>query len=113
MEEIDFGFFFCRVMHFFSMSYEAVLRLPLRTFWLLNRNIDRIEARRDMRAMSVAMVAQSDGETANTFRQELVIEAGVIVKLEGEGDPANPLEAKRDEMGFADLKRMAGQTIGQ
>jgi hypothetical protein len=79
----------------------------------MNRNIDRIEAKNDMRAMSVAMVAQSNAETANTFRRELSIEAGVIVKMEGEGDSNNPLEAKRDETGFADLKRMAGQKIGQ
>jgi len=89
------------------------MRLPLRTFWLMNRNIDRIEAKNDMRAMSVAMVAQSNAETANTFRRGLSIEAGVIVKMEGEGDINNPLEAKRDDTGFADLKRMAGQKIGQ
>lgn len=88
------------------------MRLPLKTFWLMNRNIDRIEAKRDMRAMSVALIAQSNAEHANTFRQELIVEAGTIVKLEGEGAKPNPLEAKRDESGFADLKRMAGQKIG-
>lgn len=95
------------------MGYEAILRLPLKTFWLMHKNIDRIEAKNDMRAMSVALVAQSTPDTAKQFRQELVIEAGTIVKLEGEAAEASPLNAKRDDAGFSDLKRMAGQKIGQ
>jgi hypothetical protein len=94
------------------MGYEAALKLPLKTFWLMNRNIDRIEAKNDMRAMSVAIVAQANGDSVQQFRQELVVEAGTIVKLEGEGEDTTPLEAKRDETGFADLKMMAGEQIG-
>lgn len=94
------------------MAYAEVMRLPLRTFWLMHRNIDRIEAKRDMRAMSVSLVAQSTPDGAKQFRQELLVEAGTIVKLEGAGEDS-PLAAKRDDSGFADLKRMAGQKIGQ
>ncbi|MPQ56305.1 hypothetical protein [Duganella sp. FT27W] len=92
------------------MGFDAVRRLPLKTFWMMHRNIDRIEAKRDMRAMSVAMVAQSTPDTARAFREELVIEAGTIIKLGGPTE--SPLDAKRDEAGFAELKMMAGQKIG-
>lgn len=89
------------------------MRLPLKAFWLMQRSIDRIEAKKDMRAMSVAMVAQSTGDSVKQFRQALVIEAGTIVKLQGDAAEASPLEAKRDEDGFASLKKMAGEKIGQ
>ncbi len=95
------------------MGYAEVMRLPLRTFWLMSRNIDRIEAKQDMRAMSVAIVSQSNADGVTQFRKGLVVEAGTIVKLEGEEANAGPLDAQRDESGFADLKRMAGQKIGQ
>ena len=95
------------------MGYTAVMQLPLKTFWLMSRNIERIEAKKDLRAMSVAIVAQSNADGATQFRQALVVEAGVIVKLDDETVAAGPLEAKRDDSGFADLKMMARQKIGQ
>lgn len=95
------------------MGYAAVMQLPLKTFWLMSRNVERIEAKKDLRAMSVAIVAQSNAESSTKFRQALVVEAGVIVKLDGEAAEASPLEAKRDDSGFADLKMMARQKIGQ
>lgn len=110
MEELDFGFFFCRVSHFYSMGYGEVMRLPIRTFWLMASNIDRIEARKDMRAITVAQFAQATPEGVQQFRDALVIEAGSIVKMDD--TPTDPRAAKRDDAGFADLRRMAGESIG-
>lgn len=90
-------------MHFYSQTYEAMLALPLKTFWLLNTNIDRIQAQKDARSLNVARISQTAGDAPGHFRQQLVIEAGTIVKLASE----SPLAAKRDETGFAELKRMA------
>jgi len=112
VEELDFGFFFCRVAHFYSMGFDAVMRLPLKTFWLMSTNIDRIEARNDMRAVTVAQMAQATPEGVQQFREALVIEAGEIVKMDGQALENDPRNAKRDEAGFADLKRMAGEGIG-
>ena len=95
------------------MSYEAALAMPLKTFWLMNRNIDRIQAKKDMRSLSVSIASQAMAGDSKQFREALVIEAGTIVKLEGESDDvANPLEVKRDEAGFAELRMMAKQKIG-
>ena len=91
------------------------MALPLRAFWLLSGNIDRIMAQKDMRAMSVAMVAQSTGEGVQAFRSQLVVEAGIIVKLEGIGVNVteNPLDAQPDEGAFALLQGMGNQKIGR
>jgi len=107
---MDFGFFFCRVMSYYALGFDAVRRLPLKTFWAMDRNIDRIEARSDQRRLSVAMMSQATVEGITTFRQSLVLEAGTIVRMD---DEVNPMQAQRDEAGFAELKRMAGQKIGQ
>jgi len=90
-------------MHFYGQTYEAMLALPLKTFWLLNENIDRIQAQKDARSLDLARISQAVGDAPQQFRQQLVIEAGTIVKVAEE----SPLAARRDEAGFAELKRMA------
>ncbi|MDR9847016.1 hypothetical protein [Herbaspirillum huttiense] len=114
---MDFGFFFCRVVHFYSMSPFEVMELPLRTFWLLQDNIDRIEAQRDMRSLTVGLHQQS-GEAAIALRQRLTVELGSVVKTDMPLAATAPPEAamrpevaarytERDEVGFAELKAMA------
>ena len=77
--------------------------MPVRTFWFMNSNIDRIQAQKDMRSLTVAVCGQGGGEAAQEFRQRLVIEAGTVVKLKF--DPIR--EAVRDEEGFSALREMA------
>lgn len=83
------------------------MNLPLKTFWMMSGNIDRIWAQKDMRAMTLAVIGQSTQESVVAYRQQLVIEAGNIVKL-GEDTGLRPV-APRDEEGFAELKSMATQ----
>lgn len=93
-------------MEFYHLGYAGTLALPIKTFWLMSGNIDRIQAQRDMRSLTVAICGQS-GEAAQAHRQHLVIEAGTIVKVDAPA--AAPIEDQRDEAGFAELKRMAQQ----
>jgi hypothetical protein len=91
--------------------------LPLKVFWTMSRNIDRIKAQNDARSLTVAQFAQATPDGVAKFREALVIEAGTVVKLSGDAAIAppegeNPLDAKRDEEGFAALRRMAGQSLG-
>jgi hypothetical protein len=88
------------------MGYEQVLRLPIKTFWLMADNIDRVEARKDMRALTVAQVSQATPEGVQQLREALVIEAGTIVKLDE--TPEDPRNAKRDDDAIAVLKQLAG-----
>lgn len=97
-------------MNFYAMGFEAVRQLPLKTFWAMHRNIDRIEAKGDTRRLNVAIFSQATPEQVTAFRQSLVLESGTIVRMD---DEVNPMLARRDEAGFAELKRMAGQKIGQ
>lgn len=75
--------------------------MPIKTFWLMNRNIERIQAQKDMRSLTVAVCGQG-GEAAQEFRQRLVVETGTTVKLKF--DPVR--DATRDEEGFSALKEM-------
>lgn len=96
---MDFGFIFCEVSHFYSMSYEEVLRMPMKTFWLMSGNIRRIRAGYDLRTLATTAAAGSpDGVTE--LQERLVLEIGDVVK-----QPATSIE--RDEAGFAELKAMA------
>lgn len=94
-------------MHFYSQSYPAVLALPIKTFWLMNENIDRIQAQKDMRALSVAVAAASPGQAAQDLRQRLIVEAGTIVKVSGEPEGRPYVHEERDEVGFAELKELS------
>lgn len=105
METLDFGFFFCRVLHFYAMGYAEIMALPLSTFWLLHANIDRIKAHDDLRAVSMALVGQSTPDAVHEYRQRLVVEAGQIVTMA----TGSPLDVQRDEAGFQELRAMAGQ----
>jgi hypothetical protein len=49
-------------MREYSMGFREVMKLPLRTFWSLNRNVDRLRAEQDLRSLQVSAAAQSAGE---------------------------------------------------
>ena len=94
------------------MSHAEVMALPLKTFWLMNKNADRIMALSDLRGQMVAMSSQFDSEQITSFRQQLSLEAGDLVKTEKGEETDSRLEAKRDDAGFASLQMMSGQMIG-
>lgn len=73
----------------------------------MNSNIDRIQAHKDMRSLTVAVCGQAGGQASTQFREKLVIEAGTVVKLKF--DPIR--NAERDEEGFNALKEMAQQKM--
>lgn len=66
IETIDFAFIFSRVLYYYSMNYEEVLQLPLTLFWELNKNISRLQAEQDLRALHTGRIT---GLTQETFKQ--------------------------------------------
>jgi len=82
------------------MSYQEVLDMPAKTFWLMSANVRRIRAESDLRSLMIAGISQSS-EGMKDYQEKLILEMGVIVKA--------PIGAdiERDEAGFADLKAMA------
>lgn len=89
------------------MSYEEVMRLPVKAFWFLNATIDRIQAQKDMRALTVAACSQADKEAKQSYRERLIVEVGTIVKLRF--DPIRDAEHERDTKGIAELRELAQQ----
>ena len=82
------------------MGYFDVLKLPLKTFWALNRQIARLRAEEDVRSMAnIAAANSSDG-----YKQR-------IQQLQGEiGQPVGIIK-KFDEAAFQRLKGKFGQGI--
>jgi hypothetical protein len=91
------------VLSYYSLSYDGLMAIPIKTFWLLNQNIDRIEAQKDRRSLSVAVCGQGGAEAASSLHERLVIESGEVVKLKF--DPVR--DAERDQDGFNALKELA------
>lgn len=84
------------------MDYWKVLSLPLRTFWLYSKNIDRLAAERDLRLMQVMAAAQSPesyGRTQEALRQQM----GMVLKI-NQAEAAQ--EEQIDRAGLAALKAM-------
>ncbi len=64
---IDFAYYFCRLMQFYSISYDATLNLPIVVFWSMNSNIDRIRAEQQLQQLHVLRVSQAEGKDAQEF----------------------------------------------
>lgn len=68
--------------------------MPIKRFWMLSGNVDRIEAQRAMRSLTIANAAQGD---PTSCREHLTGEIGTIYIG----------VAERDEEGFKGLKRLS------
>ena len=75
--------------------------LPIKTFWLMNSNIDRIEAQLDVRTLMVGISSQG-AESATEHRDRLIVEIGTTVVMED----SHIYDAPRDEAGFEELRMM-------
>ena len=72
------------------------MRLPIKSFWLMNDNVNRISAASDMRQLSIMTSAQQGGEEVGAAMQRLSGEIGMV----------SLVKPVRDEAGFESLKLM-------
>ena len=86
-------------MSFYRIGYTDVMALPVRTFWMMNGNIERICAERDLRQLQLMLGTQSQ-DNLSDVQSRLLEEMGQPIK-------ANVMAVKRDEEGVELLKRMA------
>lgn len=86
-------------MHFYGFDYQKVMDLPIKTFWAIDRQINRVRAEADLRAMRVSSSSMG-GEGAQTLQETLLGEMGEPIRL----DPIK--SAIRDKAGVEDLRRM-------
>lgn len=76
--------------------------MPIKTFWMMHRNIDRITAGSDLRKLSVLIHSQSS-EGAEAFAQSMREQMGRIAEVD-EAQAAMTVEL--DSAGLAELKDM-------
>jgi len=70
-------------MRHYGMGYQEVMELPLQAFWMLNRNIVRLMAEEDQRAVTTGFVAQvNDYEHVKRFQETLALEIGQVTVVE-------------------------------
>jgi hypothetical protein len=89
-------------MRHYPLTYDQVMALPIRAFWTLNRNINRLLAEEDLRALTLHVSRQSaEGCAAyeEKLRSEIFPSAEVF----------DPLKAERDEAGFSELRAMVAR----
>lgn len=86
--------------------------MPLKMFWTLCNNIQRIQARDDLRRLSISSTAAMAGGFAGSIdalrdlNEQLTIERGTVVKTKF--DPIR--EAQLDRAGLESLRSMSGST---
>lgn len=94
------------------MHIRDVLDLPLKTFWMMHRNIDRMAAEQDRRNISVFGHAFSGGEGLEQLVERLDREVGDVVKTDETRPNAQGrhpvLDAELDVEGLNALKGMGG-----
>lgn len=92
-------------MHFYSETYETVMRMPLRTFWMLSNNVDRIQAQIDLRTLQLNLRSGMGAteQSVNQMYEVLIAETGEVVKTSAKAQ----INAPRDQKGFEELRAMA------
>lgn len=102
-------------MRFYHLTHKETLKLPLKTFWLLNQNVDRIMAHDEIRFVAASAASQAENGGVE-HRKRLAQELGTVFKkATPKIETTNVMElpnAERDEGGVAELKMMARQRIG-
>ena len=74
--------------------------MPIRCFWTLLGNINRISAQEDMRELSICMYAQS-AEASSKYRERLEIEMGRVFEY-----TVDLKQEKLDREGLHSLKAL-------
>lgn len=98
-------------MQTYAMHFNDVLALPLPTFWMLHRNVNRIAAEKDQRSVAVVGHAFAGGDGLSEFVDHLREEMGsAFVEDASQPDSSktgNPvLDMEFDAEGLAALKGM-------
>lgn len=95
-------------MAFYSFGdVRKVLDLPLKTFWMLHKNIDRQEAERDLRTAQIAAQTQS-AEGFKDLMQDLRAQMGQVVVFEADAQPEDQI----DREGISRLRMLSTQRLG-
>lgn len=96
IKALDMGFLVARLMRTYGMRLLEVLDLPVRTFWMLHRAIDRMQAELDYRMVAVIGNGMAGGEGLENLVKGLRSQMGTIVEYEEGKAPIYETEIKED-----------------
>lgn len=105
VKAIDFGFIFSRFCRFYGERRHDVLAMPIQTFWMMHKNIDRVMAEADLRLLSVYAYAQS-GEGIEKFSEDMRQQMGQVVEMDAVKTAFSERCDKEGLEGLRDLGRM-------
>lgn len=77
------------------MTDLEVMNMPIYRFWLMNSNVIRLMAEKDLRGLTLSVSAQGN-EEAESYRLSLIKEIGMVSKR----------EEKLDREGFEALRSL-------
>ena len=97
------------MMRFYSMSIREVRDLPIKSFWMLHKSVDRLMAEDEMRQATVIAHSMAGGDGFTELLEGLRKAVGVIVEFE-DGDPGPPPVEPLDREGLLSLKGL-GSTV--
>lgn len=60
--------------------------MPIRAFWCMSGNINRIKAEEDVRGLTLGTAIQSGKEAIQEHRNQLIIEIGTVTIVEDKLD---------------------------
>jgi hypothetical protein len=89
-------------MHFYGLTLHELLHMPVVTFWMLHKNVDRIQAERDAKTAELMVRSQSaDGikELFDGLRKQM----GQVVVIERPAAMRRPVE-QLDRAGLNELR---------
>ena len=95
-------------MREFAIPYDALLKTPIKRFWFLNRQVDRLRAEDDLRRMKV-LVAVNSNESFQQALDGFTKQMGTIAVFEEKtrelvNDPETGLDPEFDRAGLHALK---------
>lgn len=77
-------------MHFYRISDEAVMAMPSRRFWFMEKQISRIRAESDLRSINVAQAVNTT-DAFESATERLVLDLGETTQVQRairvKGDP--------------------------
>lgn len=92
-------------MHFYGIGFYETKKLPLKAFWMLQRNIDRLEASSDYRQLQLICSATSS-EGVKDVSERLLKTIGKVVIYDEQKRVEHIQEEQLDRAG---LNRIRGK----
>lgn len=94
-------------MRFYSLPWRAVMELPLRVFWSLNAQVNRLRAEENLESLDVNLMANhGDSEGITGFRSSLREAMGTTV------DAREIPTIETHRQGLRDLMKFNDETLG-